>query len=212
MDCKTFRDNWTDWHEGWLTGDTAAMAGHRQQCAACARFDAQMQRMVSGLSQLPLADEASGAPAASPHKRQPATGRWIALAATLVVGVAAGVLLSGPLTSNGDGPTMRAEAIEIDSPGVHEVAVAFDAPEQLADVEFAVELPPGVELVGSPGERTVRWRGRLAEGATRLRLPLRVTRSGELGSVVARVRHPTGERELVIPLQMAPGSGSDDTA
>jgi len=211
MDCKTFRDNWSDWREGWLNGDAAAMADHRDACAACARFDAQMQTMVGALGRLPLEDEPSAAPEATPARR-PSMGRWAALAAMLVVGVAAGLLLSGPLTSNGDGPTMRAEAIEIDSPGVHEVAVAFDSPEQLDAVEFAVELPPGVELVGSPGQRTVRWQGRLAEGATRLSLPLRITRSGELGSVVARVRHPTGERELVIPLHMAPGSGSDDTA
>lgn len=211
MDCKTFRDNWTHWREGWFTGDTAAMAHHREQCAACARFDAQMRTMVGGLGQLALTDEPMAAPVAA-RGRVPSAGRWAALAATLVIGVAAGLLLSGPLTSTGDGPTMRAEAIEVDSPGVHEVAVAFDSPEPLADVEFAVELPPGVELVGSPGERTVRWRGRLAEGATRLRLPLRIERSGDLGSVVARVNHPTGERELVIPLRAAPGSGPDDTA
>lgn len=211
MDCKVFRDNWTEWHEGWLEAGADEMAAHRHQCRECARFDAQMRALVNGLGQLPLDHEAT-TPASIASPTRAAAARGVALAATLAVGVAAGVFLSGPLTSSDPDQTIAADTVEIESTGVHEVAVAFNSPEALNQVEFSLELPPGVALVGSPGQRTVKWQGRLAEGATRLRLPLRVTRSGELGSVVARVRHPTGERELVIPLRMATGSGSDDAA
>jgi hypothetical protein len=212
MDCKAFRDNWTEWHEGWLADDGGAMRAHRDACAGCARFDGQMRAMVDGLADLPLADEPAAAAPKDGVAGRTWWGRWAALAATLVVGVAAGVLLSGSLTPASNGPTIQAETVSIDSTGVHEVAVAFESPREVTDVQFAVELPPGVELAGSPGERAVRWQGRLAKGATRLRLPLRIQRTGDLGSVVARVEHPTGVRELVIPLRMAAGSGSDDTA
>ncbi len=207
MDCDTFRANWSHWHEGWQGVDATAMAAHAAQCPACARFDDQMRAMVGTLQTLPVAGDRSTGVAGKRAARVP---HWVAvgaLAAMLAIGVAVGALVVGPLS--GSGPTtVRAQAIAVEPQSIDRVAVRFDAPKALERVEFAVELPPGVELVGSPGKRVVRWTGALAKGANRLELPLRIRKKGELGMVVARLRHATGERKLLIPLRAGEGEGN----
>lgn len=205
MNCREFREQWSEWHEGDGAVPGDAMAAHRRDCAACARYDRQMRRMIAELGQLPLPGEV---PAAGRRRHAPGP-RWLALAATLVVGVALGVMLAPRF--NG-GARLHAEPVSLDGPGVHRVAVSFETPKQLRTVEFVVELPPGVELVGFPGQRSVRWQGRLAAGRSQLQLPLRVTSGAELGTLVTRVVHETGERRLEVPLRLGDGEVRDDTA
>lgn len=203
MNCTEFRRNWSEWHAGADGCDAAAMAAHCRECAACARYDRQMRRLVTELGQLPLpGEERSATPA-------PDRLRWMALAATLVVGVALGVMLSSHF---GGEAGFSAEPVAVEGTGVQRVAVAFESPKRLDDVEFVVELPRGVELVGFPGQREVRWDGQLAAGRSRLQLPLRITNAKELGTLVTRVVHKTGERRLEVPLRFRAGEGDDDTA
>lgn len=56
MECRGFRQHWTDWREGWLDTDGAAMAAHRQTCRDCARYDRQMAGLVESLGNLPMPD------------------------------------------------------------------------------------------------------------------------------------------------------------
>lgn len=203
MNCTEFRQNWSEWHAGADGCDAAAMAAHCRECAACARYDRQMRRLVAELGKLPL-------PAAE-RARAPARERlrWGALAATLAVGVALGAMLSAHFGSDAG---LSAEPVAVDGTGVQRVAVAFESPKRLEDVEFVVELPRGVELVGFPGQRKVRWGGQLAAGRSRLQLPLRITSEAELGTLVTRVVHKTGERRLEVPLRFREGEGGDGTA
>lgn len=200
MNCERFRSHWTEWHEGWLEEGAAGMARHRDACAACARYDRQMRRLVEELAALPL----PGAEAVSARSaRSLVAPRWLALAATLVLGIALGLML-GDRSGNGD--TIVAEPVELGGAAEHRLAIAVQSPRAYERVEFVVELPEGVELDGFPGQRTVRWEGRLAEGRSRLQLPLRITPDAGDGELVTRIVEPNGERRLVVPLDVETGS------
>lgn len=212
MNCERFRRDWTDWHEGWLGEEAAGMARHRDACAACARYDRQMRRLVEELAALPLpAGEtaATKAPVATAGARTVAASRWLALAATLVVGIALGLVLGN---RPGSDDTIVAEPIELGGAAEQRIAIAVESPRALDRVEFVVELPEGVELAGFPGQRSVRWEGRLAEGRSRLQLPLRIAPDAEGGRLVTRIVHPEGERRLVVPLQDGDDSVALDAA
>lgn len=202
MNCERFRSHWTEWHEGWLEEGAAGMARHRDACAACARYDRQMRRLVEELAALPLpgAEAASPRPGIAPARsaRSLATPRWVALAATLVLGIALGLMLGG---RSGNGGTIVAEPVELGGAAEQQIAIAVQSPREYERVEFVVELPEGVELDGFPGQRSVRWEGRLAEGRSLLRLPLRIAPDMEDGQLVTRIVRPDGERRLVVPLK-----------
>ncbi|MDZ7787407.1 MAG: hypothetical protein U5K73_04510 [Halofilum sp. (in: g-proteobacteria)] len=191
MNCEEFRNLWSDWHDGHDDVDDAAMARHRDTCPECARHDRQMRALLDGLATLPLPGERPGhAPWVGP--------RWAALAATLVIGIALGLVLA-----QRDEPastTPEAAPVELAAAGEQRIAIAIESPRHYADVEFTVQLPEGVELAGFPGQREVRWTGSLAEGRSRLRLPLRVSSDARGGELVTRIRHAGGERRLVVPL------------
>lgn len=191
MKCEIFRGQWSDWHDGRGGVDDESMARHREACPDCARYDREMRSVVNGLAMLPLPGERPRGP------RVPAGApRWAALAAMLVVGVALGLLLARP---NEPASTLEAEPVEL-AAGEQQIAIAIESSSRRDDVEFIVDLPEGVELAGFPGQRQVRWKGALAEGRSRLRLPLRVADEAQGGELVARVRHGGGERRLVVPL------------
>lgn len=198
MNCERFRCNWTDWHEGWLETGAADMARHRDGCADCARYDRQMRRLVAELSELPLPDRADtpAGPVLAAAQRV-AAPRWVALAATLVLGIAMGLLLGD---RSGGSETVIADPVAVQAASERRITIAVDSPRELDRVEFVVELPEGVELAGFPGQRSVRWEGRLAEGRSRLQLPLLIAPGTEGGRLVTRILRPDGERRLVVPL------------
>jgi len=213
MNCNEFRQHWSDWHAGDLGPDAAGtLAQHHAECPACQRYDRQMRRMLDALAELPLpaARAAQGSPVPQPRtmrmQRQPR--RIAALAATLVIGIAIGVVVGNP--SLVSGPDER-DAVVLDSTGVHEVQLAFESPAELDRVEFVVELPPGIEMVGYPGERTIRWESRIAKGRTRLRLPLRVTDGATGGTLVARIVRGDKAQQLRVPLDVARGRLESDS-
>lgn len=193
MNCETFRGQWSDWHDGRDGIDDEAMARHREACPDCARYDREMRSLLDGLATLPLPGEHA-------ERRRPvpvSAPRWAALAATLVIGIALGLLLA---QRDEPGTTLEAAPVELASAGEQRIAIAIESPRRYDNVEFVVELPEGVELAGFPDQRQVRWTGALAEGRSRLRLPLRIRDEAQGGELVTRVRHAGGERRLVVPL------------
>lgn len=207
MNCDEFRHNWTDWHEGWSARDEAeAMAAHRASCDACAAYDRQMRQL---LSQLAALGETPARSRETASAQRPST-RWMALAATLVIGIVIGVVASTQFGS--EHGHMSADVVPFEEPGTHRVAIAVDSPNALDEVEFVVELPEGAELIGYPGQREVRWHSDLAAGESRLQLPLRIREGADLGVLVTRIVHHEREQRLEVPLQLRAGGSDDDAA
>lgn len=208
MNCERFRMQWTDWREGLLESGGDEMARHRETCAACASYDRQMCRLVSELGQLPLPERGPvPASAALRHAHHAAGPRWIALAATLVIGIALGFLLGD---HGRDGEMIVADPVALEGGGAQRIAIAIESRRAYAQVDFVIELPAGVELAGHPGQRSVRWTGSLAEGRSRLQLPLQIEPGSDGGRLITRIVRPDGERRLVVPLET--GDGVDSAA
>jgi hypothetical protein len=82
------------------------------------------------------------------------------------------------------------------------INLVFDAGAALADVEFTVDLPPGIELTDHAGERRVMGWAKLAAGNA---LPLTVVaRSGSGGQLAARLRHGDAQKVFVVDLTTGP--------
>jgi len=206
MNCERFRMQWTEWREGLLESGAEEMARHRETCAACASYDRQMHRLVGELGRLPLPDGESVARQPAAFSRRAASApRWAALAATLAVGIALGLVLG---ERGGDDEMIVAQPVELEGTGLQRIAIAIESRRAYEEVDFVIELPAGVELAGHPGRRSVRWTGSLAEGRSRLQLPLRIVPGSEGGRLVTRIVRPDGERRLVVPLEPGEGVGS----
>lgn len=202
MDCTEFRDQWSEWHDGRLGAQAAqAMAGHRDDCPACGRYDRQMRSMVEGLAALPLPDRGAATARASRPAWLPGW-RPLAAAAALVVAFGAGLVVQLTLDSGHSGPAI--EQVALERGGSQEVKLAFSTPKRLEGVELELRLPPGVTLAGRPGQRVVRWQTELAAGRNLLRLPLEVAADAPGGELVARVHHANGTREWKVALEPRP--------
>jgi len=65
------------------------------------------------------------------------------------------------------------------------------------DVEFTVDLPPGIELAAHPGQRRVTGQAALAGGDNALPLTL-VARSGGGGQLAARLKRRDEQKVFVV--------------
>ena len=77
------------------------------------------------------------------------------------------------------------------------INLVFGARAPVADVEFTVDLPQGVELAAHPGERRVVGRAQLAGGDNALPLTL-VARAGAGGQLAARLEHADAQKVFVV--------------
>ena len=202
-----FREHWTEWHAGRLDAATAArMQACRDSDDACRQYDRQMRRMLASLGDLPLPDAMPASPPVVVRQQQRSTWPrqgWLAAAAMVVIAFAAGLLTATMLErdTDADAPLM-AEAVDAAPGTAQEIHLAVTSRKARDNVEFVVELPAGVEFDGYPDQRIVRWTGSLAEGRSRLSLPLRLDENVTDGEVIARIRYDdsSGERELRVPL------------
>lgn len=213
--CEEFRAQWSDWHAGALDEATAeGCANKRAQCGACARYDRQMRRLLNALGTLPFPDEAREV---HPRHRAPAPlaaragrrrSRALATTAAIVIAFGAGLLVANlqPRDPGMESGIVYADAVSIRQQATEDIQIALAAPRRIERVEFTVELPPGVELDGYPGQRVVRWQGQLKPGRSRLTLPVRATNPNADAELIARIRHEDGTRELRVPLRMATGT------
>ena len=82
------------------------------------------------------------------------------------------------------------------------INLVFDSRAALADVEFTVDLPPGIELAEHAGERRIIGRAMLTAGDNALPLTL-IARNGGGGQLAARLRHGGDQKVFVVDLTVA---------
>jgi hypothetical protein len=93
-----------------------------------------------------------------------------------------------------------AVTLTLDEP--HTINLVFAARAPLADVEFTIDLPAGVELAERPGERRVTGHAELAAGSNALPVTI-VARGGSGGQLAARLRSGADQRTFVVDLTLA---------
>jgi hypothetical protein len=82
------------------------------------------------------------------------------------------------------------------------INLVFDSAWALAEVEFTVDLPPGIELADRAGERRIVGQAKLTAGDNALPLTV-VARSGSGGQLAARLRHGDQQKVFVVDLAVA---------
>jgi hypothetical protein len=95
--------------------------------------------------------------------------------------------------------TAEAPAVTLTIDEPRTINLVFDSRAALADVEFTVDLPPGIELADHAGQRRVMGRAKLTAGDNALPLTL-VARSGRGGQLAARLRHGDDQKVFVVDL------------
>ena len=115
---------------------------------------------------------------ATHSKWRPALG--MALAASLVLGVALGVFLA----TRPD--PVQAVALTIDRPET--VRLMFNSAKPLKAATVSLALPENVELVGYGGRRELSWQTDLREGGNLMQLPL-IARGATKEELVASLSH-----------------------
>lgn len=199
MNCEQLHQRLDEYLDGLIeAAETAAIDAHVQDCDACRATLARERALREALRGLP-APEPSEAffdraiAQAIDHDRRHHRRRWAglggALAAGFALALAFNVLLGpGPGTSGNRAPHDEIPGLSIALDEVREVSLVFESRRALDDATFTVLLPEGVELAGFPGQREVRWHGRLARGRNLLVLPVEA-RGGQGGELVAYVDH-----------------------
>lgn len=117
---------------------------------------------------------------------------------TMLTVVLTGLYVRSP--SSRRAPEAEAVTLRLGEPQTVNLVFAARAP--LADVDFTIDLPSGIELAERPGERRVTGRAKLTAGNTALPITV-VARSGGGGQLAARLRSGAEQRVFVVDLTVA---------
>lgn len=144
-------------------------------------------------------------PAAPPQRPKPTHAQRAvaftflgAFGLTMLTVVLTGLAVRSPSARRA--PDAPAVTLTIGEPRT--IHLVFAARAAVTDVEFTVDLPPGVELAERPGERRVMGRAALTAGDNALPL-LVVARSGTGGQLAARLRSDEEQRVFVVDVTVA---------
>ena len=190
MECRDFTQQLDDCLDGRL--DAAARRSiqeHLERCPDCRRLHQHAAALQAALRTLPAPTPRQGfvdqalsraTGAAAGAVRTPRRGvLGMALAASLVLGVAVGVFL---VTRPAPVPTV---ALMLERPET--VRLMFNSAKPLQAATLSLALPGNVELVGY-GDRELSWQTDLREGGNLLQLPL-VARGTAKDELVASLSH-----------------------
>src|SRR5258706_5430258 len=197
MECRDFVLQLDDLLDGGLdAARQKPVQEHLGRCPDCRRRPAHalaVRKAVRKLSPpamhpgfidqtLARATRAVGSP--NPRWRRPVLG--MAVAATLVLGVALGVFLATR-------PQVQTVALTIDRPET--VRLMFNSAKPLKAATLSLALPENVELVGYDGRRELSWQTDLREGGNLMQLPLGL-RGATKKELVASLSHGGGRKKF----------------
>lgn len=209
MQCRDFMLQLDDSLDGKLDARWWKSAEeHLARCPDCGRryeHALAVQEAVRKLS--PPAPHPTFVDQALSRAIRPAVGRagyaWrpvlgMALAASLVLGVAVGVFL-----------TARTEPVQTVTLALERpetVRLMFNSATPLKAATLSLALPENVELVGYGGRRELSWQTDLREGGNILRLPL-VLRGATKDELVASLSHGGSSKTFRVKFEMDNASG-----
>lgn len=186
----------------------AAVTAHLRHCEDCA----SEWHALRTLAQVPsapapppdlfartmaLAEGAASSPAPrAPQRRSFWLGAGVGGALAASIALAVMTLNVAPRTA-GPAANGAAPAITIALNEPHDVGVAIDSVEALADAEIRVVLTGGVRLDGFSDRSVVSWRTDLDRGVNRLTLPLIAVEPGG-GQVLVEVGHGSKRQVFVV--------------
>ena len=206
MNCRAFALQLDDYLDGGLDAvRQQSMQEHLEHCLPCRHRLQRAMALQAALRTLPapgsrpgFVDQAlaratgTNAGAAWSARR---TAISLALAATLVLGVALGVFLA---TQTAPAP-VQTVALTLDRPET--VRLMFNSAKPLPAATVRLTLPENVELVGYGNLRELSWQTDLRGGGNLLQLPL-VARGTAKGELVARLSHGGSSKTFRLKIEV----------
>jgi len=191
MECRDFTLQLDDYLDGRVDAvRQRSIQGHLERCPNCRSRHQHAVALQAALRTLPaptphpgFVDQAlSRATRAALSSAHPTWRAVIgmAIAATLVLGVALGVFLAAQPSP------VRTVALTLERPET--VRLIFNSAKPLQAATLSLALPENVELVGYGDRRELSWQTDLRKGGNLLRLPL-VARGTAKDELVARLSH-----------------------
>ncbi len=203
MDCDEFALRLDDSLDGRLHAlGRKSLQEHMERCADCRNRHAHAVAVLEAVRKLAppaphpgFIDQAllrATRPVAAPHSKwRPVLG--MALAASLVLGVALGVFLA----TRSD--PVQSVALTIDRPET--VRLMFNSAKPLKAATLSLALPENVELVGYGGRRELSWQTDLREGGNLMQLPL-VVRGATKDELVASLSHGGSSKTFRLKIEV----------
>lgn len=201
-----------DWLDSRLSQvDEHAVEVHIAECRACAMSAEHAHGMARALRRLPTPTPPPGfaervllnaRQADRPRERHAPVGNWLAAFAGAAATASCFAIALWIWRPDGlapvDGeivsaPEARTVALSIGE--VQAMRLRIDAPRDIAQVNFSIDLPEHVQLAGQPGVRAITWKGQLTKGENLLELPLVADALG-VGTLSARVSSQDFERQV----------------
>lgn len=203
MNCTETRQNIDGLHAGELDSVSShAVRQHLNKCAACRAFEqdvAYLRRTLGSEHGPAVPRELVDQTLAGLRRRSRAP--WAA-AASVVLAVS---LVTGVWLNQAPQPVEPAVVAQEEVQQEHTVHLAVNSARALDSVRFRIELPDNVEIVGHPNRRTLEWTDALAAGRNVLDIPVQIN-GQPTGTMIARVDHAGGSRELPISLPAVAGN------
>ena len=206
MECRDFALQSDDYLDGRLDPVRQwSMQEHLEHCLSCRRWHHHAAALQAALRTLPApapqrdfldqaltrATHTTDRAAWSP--RRAALG--VALAASLVLGVAVGVFFAiQPVPS-----PVQTVALTVAQPET--VRLMFNSARPLSAATLNLTLPENVELVGYGNRRELSWQTDLREGANLLQLPL-VAHGPAKGELVARLSYGASGKTFRVKIKV----------
>jgi hypothetical protein len=202
MECLDFASQLDDYLDGRV--DERPMREHLNVCDDCR---GRLQHAVAVQSVLRKLSPPEAPPAfldqaisraARPNAADAHPGRWamlgMALAASLVLGVAAGVFFSLR-----EAP-VQTVALAVERPET--VRMVFNSAKPLQAATLSLALPENIEVVGYGHRRELSWQTDLREGQNLLQLPL-VAHGAVKDELLARLSHGASTKTFRVKFEIA---------
>lgn len=200
MECADFTSRLDDYLDGRV--DEFLMRDHLNVCDDCRQRFGHAVAVQSALRKLsppeapPAFLEQAISRASRPNPAHPR--RWsmlgVALAASLVLGVAAGVFLSLR-----EAP-VQTVALSVERPET--VRMVFNSAKPLQAATLSLALPENVEVVGYGPRRELSWQTDLREGQNLLQLPL-IAHGAVKDELLARLSHGASTKTFRVKFEIA---------
>jgi hypothetical protein len=202
MECLEFTSQLDDYLDG--GAEERPAREHLNACADCRRRLQHAVAVQSALRKLsppevhPAFLERAISRATRPNAADARPRRWamlgMALAASLVLGVAAGVFLSLR-----EAP-VQTVALAVDRPET--VRMVFNSAKPLQAATLSLTLPENVEIVGYGRQRELSWQTDLREGQNLLQLPL-IAHGTVKEDLLAQLSHGASTKTFRVKFEMA---------
>ena len=210
MNCQQIQNKLDDYLDGELKpGAADALRAHLDVCDTCRTELEWRSEFRQQLRDLPVPPASPGFTeralrnARLAHEPKHGHNRLVGgmVGAAAAAALALWMVIPGGTAHLPPGGSHSIPGVDLPLQQAQTVNMVFNAPRNLQQVTFSMQLPEGVEIKGYPGQREVVWQANLHQGRNLLALPVLASRPGG-GEVRTVVRYGNATRVFEVKLKV----------